>query len=68
MARGHRNKEIAASLRISDETVHVHLKNIFVKLDVSDRTAAVFVANQRGILHLEHPYIGPPPRPRTGDT
>ena len=51
--RGKRNKEIAEALAISDETVEVHLKNIFNKLDVHDRTAAVYVALRRGILHVE---------------
>jgi len=35
------DKEIAASLGISDETVHVHLRHAFHKLGVHDRTAAV---------------------------
>ena len=51
--RGKRNKEIAEALAISDETVEVHLKNIFTKLEVHDRTAAVYVALRRGILHVE---------------
>lgn len=50
--RGHRNKEVAALLTISEETVRVHLKNIFAKLEVQDRTAAVNVALRRGILHV----------------
>jgi len=50
---GKRNKEIAAVLGLSEETVPVHLKNIFAKLKVNDRTAAVNVALRRGILHLE---------------
>ncbi len=49
---GKRNKEIGARLSISDETVEVHLKNIFAKLNVHDRTAAVYVALQRGIIHV----------------
>ncbi len=51
--KGERNKEIAASLSLSEETVQVHLRNIFSKLDVHDRTAAVYVALRRGILHIE---------------
>lgn len=53
MATGLRNKEIAATLRISEDTVEVHAKNIFAKLNVRDRTAAVTVALRRGIIHLQ---------------
>ena len=53
VARGHRNKEVGAILGISEETVPVHLKSIFGKLNVSDRMAAVNVAVRRGIVHLE---------------
>jgi DNA-binding NarL/FixJ family response regulator len=49
---GYRNKEIAAALRISEDTVEVHLKNIFAKLMVHDRTAAVRVGLSRGIIHM----------------
>lgn len=52
IARGMRNREAAAELGISDETVRVHVKNVFQKLDVSDRTEAVNVALRRGIIHL----------------
>ena len=52
VAVGRRNKEIAAFLGIGEETVRMHLKNIFVKLDVNDRTAAVNVALRRGIIHI----------------
>ena len=51
MLRGLRNKEIAASLAISEETVKVHVKNVLAKLEVNDRTAAVNVALRRGIVH-----------------
>lgn len=53
VAKGHRNKEIAALLNLSEETVPVHLKNIFAKLKVNERTAAVHVALRRGIVHIE---------------
>jgi DNA-binding NarL/FixJ family response regulator len=49
---GHANKQIAARLRLSEETVKRHLKSIFAKLDVADRTHAVTVAARRGIIEL----------------
>lgn len=52
MAKGLHNKEIAASLGISNETVRIHAKNIFFKLQVPDRTAAVMDALRRGIIHM----------------
>ena len=41
MAKGYSNPRIAAALSISVNTVRYHLKNIFVKLDVTNRTEAV---------------------------
>lgn len=52
MMQGLRNKEIAPSLGISEGTVQVHIKSIFSKLHVNDRTAAVKVALRRGIVHI----------------
>jgi DNA-binding NarL/FixJ family response regulator len=52
VSRGMRNKEIAASLGISEETAHVHVRNILTKLKVKDRSAAITVALRRGIIHL----------------
>ena len=52
VAQGMRNKEIAVSLGISDETAQVHVKNILSKLNVKDRSAAITVALRRGILHM----------------
>ena len=52
VAEGLRNKEIAAVLHISEETVQGHLKSILAKLGVNDRTRAAVVAAQRGIIHL----------------
>jgi DNA-binding NarL/FixJ family response regulator len=51
ISTGMRNKEVAAALDVSEETVQVHVKNIFTKLTVNDRTAAVNVALRRGIIH-----------------
>jgi DNA-binding NarL/FixJ family response regulator len=53
VARGLSNREIAGVIGRSDETVKLHLKNIFSKLGVADRTEAVTLAISRGILHLE---------------
>ncbi len=52
MSSGMRNKEIGASLGISEATAQVHARNIFAKLGVRDRTAAVTVALRRGIIHM----------------
>ena len=53
VAEGESNGEIAAQLHISQATVKSHLVNIFGKLGVSDRTAAVTTALRKGILLLE---------------
>jgi DNA-binding NarL/FixJ family response regulator len=52
MSTGATNKEIAASLSISESTVKTHVANIFQKLDVNDRTGAVTTAIQKGIITL----------------
>jgi DNA-binding NarL/FixJ family response regulator len=49
---GKANKQVAAQLGLSEETVKGHLKSIFSKLDVTDRTHAVTVAARRGIIEL----------------
>jgi len=53
IARGMRNKEIAARLGIGDETTQGHVKNILAKLGLHDRTEAVAVAVRRGIVHID---------------
>jgi NarL family two-component system response regulator YdfI len=50
VARGDRNKEIALELGISERTVKAHLTNIYNKLGVDSRAAAVSVAMQRDLL------------------
>ena len=52
VALGKRNRQIAEELFISDETVKVHLKHIMEKLGVNDRTSAVTIGVQRGIIQL----------------
>ena len=53
IAKGLRNKEIGAALKIAEDTVKIHVKNIFIKLSVIDRTQAVVIASQRGIISLD---------------
>lgn len=53
VAAGRRDKEIAIALAISNQTVRVHVKNIFAKLGVGDRTEAMNVAIRRGIIHID---------------
>ena len=52
VAEGSQNKQIAWKLSISEQTVKAHLKSIFGKLDVADRTHAVTLAVRRGIIDL----------------
>ena len=52
VSQGHSNREIGKTLHISTATVKTHLIHIFDKLGVDDRTAAVTVALERGILRL----------------
>ena len=53
VAEGLRNREVAGELHVSEKTVGVHLRNIFAKLNVNDRTSAVSVSLRRGIIHLD---------------
>ena len=52
LAKGLANKQIADVLDISEHTTKGFLKNILFKLHVADRTEAVTVAIQRGLIHL----------------
>ena len=53
LVKGRSNKEIAAGLLISEDTVKSHLKSLFSKLDVQDRTEAAITAIRHGIVHLD---------------
>jgi DNA-binding NarL/FixJ family response regulator len=53
VARGLANKEIAGKLGTASGTVKMHIQNILAKLGASDRTHAVTIAIERGILHLD---------------
>jgi two-component system NarL family response regulator len=49
---GKSNKEIAYDLNISENTVKTHVKNVFEKLQVSDRTSAATLAIRRGLVRI----------------
>lgn len=52
VAKGMANKEIAQELQITEFTVKAHIQSILSKLGASDRTHAVMIAMQRGLLLL----------------
>jgi DNA-binding NarL/FixJ family response regulator len=52
IAVGNSNRAVANRLGISEETVKTHLKSVFTKLRVSDRTHAVTEAIRRGIIEI----------------
>jgi DNA-binding NarL/FixJ family response regulator len=52
MAKGLSNKQIGAVLSVAEATIKVHVLHIFQKLDAADRTEAVTIGIQRGIIHL----------------
>jgi DNA-binding CsgD family transcriptional regulator len=52
IAAGNANKQIAAQLSITEETVKTHVTNILSKLGANDRTHAVTIALKRGIVEL----------------
>ena len=52
IAAGNANKEIAAQLLITEETVKSRVKNIMDKLGANDRTHAVTIGLKRGIIEL----------------
>ncbi|RAX47087.1 hypothetical protein DQ354_02495 [Arthrobacter sp. AQ5-06] len=50
VAQGLSNPEVATALHIAEATVKTHLLRVFNKLDVDDRTRAVVLAMERGLL------------------
>jgi DNA-binding NarL/FixJ family response regulator len=52
VSKGMRNKEIAARLFVSEDTVQGHVKSILAKFEVHDRSEAVSIAIRRGILRI----------------
>ncbi|MEU3562601.1 response regulator transcription factor [Kitasatospora sp. NPDC006786] len=67
LARGRRNRDIAATLRISESTVKFHVANILAKLDVSSRGEAAALAHRAGLRAgrsgcTRRPELPPPER------
>ncbi len=54
MGEGCKNKEIAARLFLSEETVKTHVSHILVKLDQSDRMQAVLFAIRKNLINLDN--------------
>ena len=53
LASGKTNREIGASLYISETTVKSHLRAIFAKLQVLSRMEAIIVASRRGLIRMQ---------------
>lgn len=53
VAKGKTNKEIASELQLSEKTIKNHIRNIFHKMEVYDRTEAAIKGVQEGIIDLE---------------
>jgi DNA-binding NarL/FixJ family response regulator len=52
LIKGRSNKEIGSALFVTEDTVKAHLKTLFSKLNVRDRTEAAISAIRHGIVHL----------------
>ena len=50
IARGESNRDIAAGLRLSEETVKTHVSNLLAKLQVESRTQAALYALRRNLV------------------
>jgi len=53
MAQGYANKQIAAKLSISEQTIKNHVTSILSKLDANARTEAVVKAIRRGLISFQ---------------
>lgn len=53
LAKGRSNREVGEELNISENTVRIHVSRILDKLGVVDRTQAVLLAIQRGLVHVD---------------
>jgi DNA-binding NarL/FixJ family response regulator len=63
LGQGLSNRQIAAALTLSENTIKLHVAAIFHKLDVASRTEAVTTAIRRGIITLEETDAPLPPNP-----
>lgn len=51
LVAGHSNKGVASKLVVSEDTVKTHIRGLYRKLDVSDRSGAIAVALREGLFH-----------------
>jgi two-component system NarL family response regulator len=54
VAKGMSNREIGAALFLSEDTIKTHLRRIYAKMGVGDRTEAALLAVQRGVVKLKY--------------
>lgn len=59
VAQGLSNRQIAGQLDISDNTVKVHVRNIFAKINVASRTEASLYAVRHGLIVVENQPVAP---------
>ncbi len=53
LAKGRSNRDVGEALNISENTVRIHVSRILDKLGVTDRTQAVLLAIQKGLVHMD---------------
>ena len=53
VAQGYSNKQIAAKLNISEQTIKNHVASIMIKLNANARTQAVVIAVQQGLISID---------------
>ncbi|MDS8814465.1 response regulator transcription factor, partial [Streptococcus pneumoniae] len=49
LTKGKSNREVASALFVTEKTVKTHISNIFIKLEVQDRTQAALYAVKHGL-------------------
>lgn len=54
LTKGKSNREIASALFVTEKTVKTHISNIFIKLEVQDRTQAALYAVKHGLTESAH--------------